>query len=88
MRVSLSDEHLAFRDKFRGDLDGLDVDAVVAEYDKDPMQIQEMGREFVRRLGADGVGFGVGGPEAEGGRDRLAIEQWSFLACVDPLVTP
>jgi 3-oxocholest-4-en-26-oyl-CoA dehydrogenase alpha subunit len=78
--MTLTVEQERFIAGFRCYLDGLDLDlaAVRAEFESDPMQIVGVAREFVRRLGHDGW-LGVGWPVEHGGGGRSAVEQWLFL---------
>lgn len=78
--MTLTADQEEFREEFRSYLDGLDIDlaAVKAKFENDPMEIVGVARDFVRRLGADGW-LGMGWRKEDGGGGRSAIEQWLFL---------
>lgn len=80
MTAALSESELAFLDDLRTYLDGLDADLVARTREEnidDPMQPREFGRQFLRRLGADGW-LGVSWPREYGGHGRGPVEQWLF----------
>jgi alkylation response protein AidB-like acyl-CoA dehydrogenase len=78
VNFALDDEQQAFLDGLRRYLDGLDTEAVVADWERDFTLITGPSREFLQQLGRDGW-LGVGWPVEYGGQGRSAIEQWLFL---------
>ncbi|MCX4096834.1 acyl-CoA dehydrogenase family protein [Nocardia sp. alder85J] len=80
MKSLLTQDEWSFLADLRAYLDGLDpalIEATRRENIEDPMQPREHGRQFLRRLGADGW-LGVSWPREYGGQGRSALEHWLF----------